>query len=58
MGYGFSRMLNKPQSQVSKMSGSVPLLVRLGIYRVSKEKQETLLKLMVLSTAAILGKIS
>lgn len=34
------------------------VLVRLGIYRVSKEKQETLLKLMVLSTAAILGEFS
>lgn len=30
-------------------------LARLGIYRVSSEKQETLLKLMVLSTAAILS---
>lgn len=36
------------------MSTKVPFLARLGIYRISVEKQETLLKLMVLSTAAIL----
>lgn len=36
------------------MSTKVPFLSRLGIYRISSEKQETLLKLMVLSTAAIL----
>ena len=37
-------------------SAYVPILVKLGIYRISREKQETLLKLMVLSTAAILCK--
>ena len=36
------------------MSTKVPYLSRLGIYRISIEKQETLLKLMALSTAAIL----
>ena len=38
----------------SAMSTKVPYLSRLGIYRISIEKQETLLKLMALSTAAIL----
>ena len=36
------------------MSTKVPYLSRLGIYRISIEKQETLLKLIVLSAAAIL----
>lgn len=38
------------------MSTQVPYLSRLGIYRISIEKQETLIKLMVLSTCAILCK--
>ena len=38
------------------MSTKVPYLSRLGIYRISNEKQETLLKLMVLTTAAVLCK--
>lgn len=37
------------------MSTKVPYLSRLGIYRISIEKQETLLKLIVLSAAAILS---
>lgn len=37
------------------MSTQVPYLSRLGIYRISIEKQETLIKLMVLSTCAILS---
>lgn len=40
------------------MSTQVPYLSRLGIYRISIEKQETLIKLMVLSTCAILCKRS
>ena len=40
------------------MSTKVPFLSRLGIYRISSEKQETLLKLVVLSTAAILCELS
>ena len=40
----------------SEMSTQVPFLSRLGIYRISIEKQETLIKLMVLSTCAILCK--
>ena len=36
------------------MSTKLPFLARLGIYRISSEKQETLLKLLALSTAAIL----
>lgn len=39
------------------MSTQVPYLSRLGIYRISIEKQETLIKLMVLSTCAILCKL-
>ncbi len=38
------------------MSTKVPYLSRLGIYRISNEKQETLLKLLVLTTAAVLCK--
>ena len=38
----------------AKMSTKVPFLARVGIYRISSEKQETLLKLLALSTAAIL----
>ena len=41
---------------VYRMSTKVPFLARLGIYRISSEKQETLLKLLALSTAAILCK--
>ncbi len=42
--------------QRSGMSTKVPYLSRLGIYRISNEKQETLLKLVVLTTAAVLCK--
>ena len=38
------------------MSTKLPFLARIGIYRISSEKQETLLKLLALSTAAILCK--
>lgn len=38
----------------TKMSTKLPFLARLGIYRISAEKQETFLKLLALSTAAIL----
>lgn len=38
------------------ISAKLPFLARLGIYRISSEKQETLLKLLALSTAAILCK--
>lgn len=37
------------------MSTQFPLLAKLGIYRISSEKQETLIKLMVLSICAILS---
>ena len=39
-----------------KMSAQFPVLSQLGIYRVSNEKQETLIKLMILSICAILCK--
>lgn len=38
-----------------KMPTQLPLLAQLGIYRISSEKQETLIKLLVLSICAILG---
>ncbi|CAI8005579.1 Dolichyl-diphosphooligosaccharide--protein glycosyltransferase subunit STT3A [Geodia barretti] len=37
------------------ISTKLPFLARLGIYRISSEKQETMLKLLALSTAAILS---
>jgi hypothetical protein len=39
------------------MSTQFPVLSQLGIYRVSGEKQETLIKLVVLSICAILGMV-
>ena len=36
------------------MLAQFPVLARLGIYRISSEKQETLIKLMILSICAIL----
>ena len=38
------------------LSAKLPFLARLGIHRISSEKQETMLKLLALSTAAILCK--
>lgn len=40
------------------MSSQIPVLSQLGLYRISSEKQETLIKLMVLSICAILCKLS
>lgn len=45
------------QVSSGKMAAQFPMLSQLGIYRVSGEKQETLIKLMVLSICAILGKV-
>lgn len=41
----------------AKMLTQFPLLARLGIYRISSEKQETLIKLMILSICGILCKL-
>ena len=38
------------------MSTKLPFLARVGIYRISSEKQETVLKLLALSIAGILCK--
>ena len=38
------------------MSFQIPVLSQLGVHRISSEKQETLIKLMVLSICAILCK--
>ncbi len=37
-------------------SSQIPFLSQLGLYRISSEKQETLIKLMVLSICGILCK--
>ena len=54
--YGAHRMRVRraDREEGTKMSTKVPFLARVGIYRISSEKQETLLKLLALSTAAIL----
>ena len=53
-----NRVLECGSGKEWEMSTQVPYLSRLGIYRISIEKQETLIKLMVLSTCAILCKRS
>ncbi len=40
-----------------EMNAALPILAKLGIYRISSEKQETFIRLLILSICGILGEI-